>query len=79
VVPVLVTGSMAHPTITPDVAAIAKMKLNHLLPTSGDPTKLATGLLGAVTGNNQGQQPNQKNNNSQPQNAIKSILKGLGR
>ncbi len=50
VVPVLVTGSMAHPVFTPDVQAIAKMKMSHLLPTSNDPSKLATGVLGSVLG-----------------------------
>jgi uncharacterized protein involved in outer membrane biogenesis len=75
VLPVVVTGSMAHPVFTPDVQAIAKMKLNHLLPTSSDPSKLATGLLGSVLGGAAGQQPNQKN--KQQQNPLNSILKGL--
>ncbi len=50
VLPVLVTGSTAHPIITPDIQALAKMKLNNLLPTSGDPTKLTSGIIGAVAG-----------------------------
>ena len=54
VVPVIVTGSMAHPLFAPDVQAIAKMKLNHLLPTTGDPGKLATGLLGGALGGKAG-------------------------
>src|SRR5437763_17121947 len=29
VVPVIVTGTMAHPTFAPDVQAMAKMKLNN--------------------------------------------------
>jgi hypothetical protein len=74
VIPVLVTGSMAHPVFAPDVQAIAKMNLNHLLPTSSDPAKLATGLLGSVLGGATGQQ--QKQNNKQ-QNPVNSILNGI--
>ncbi len=51
VVPVTVTGTMAHPVFTPDMAAIAKMRLSNLLPTSGDPSKLTSGLVGSVLGN----------------------------
>ncbi|HEY1216178.1 MAG TPA: AsmA family protein [Bryobacteraceae bacterium] len=54
VVPVIVTGSMDHPTFMPDVQAITKMKLHHLLPTTGDPGKLATGVLGSALGNKAG-------------------------
>jgi hypothetical protein len=76
VLPVLVTGSMAHPVFAPDVQAMAKMKLSHLLPTSADPTKLSTGGLASVLGGAVGQQSNQKNNQQQ-QNPLHSILKGL--
>ncbi|MBV9405017.1 MAG: AsmA family protein, partial [Acidobacteriaceae bacterium] len=34
VLPVIVTGTMGHPLFAPDVQAIARMKLNNLLPTS---------------------------------------------
>jgi hypothetical protein len=75
VLPVVVTGNMAHPVVTPDVQAIAKMKLSHLLPTSTEPSKLATGLLGSVLHGAGGQQPNQ--NNQKKQNPLNSLLKGL--
>ncbi len=77
VLPVLVTGSMAHPTFTPDVQAIAKMKMSRLLPTTGNPSSLASGILGSVLGGT-GQQSNQKNK-QQPQNPLNSILKGIGK
>ena len=51
VIPVLVTGNMSHPVVTPDAAAMAKMKLSNLLPTTGDPSKGAAGALGAILGN----------------------------
>jgi AsmA protein len=75
VIPVLVTGNMAHPVFAPDVQAMAKMKMSHLLPTSTDPSKLATGVLGSVLGGTAGQQAGKKN--SQQQNPVGSLLKGL--
>ncbi len=65
VMPVLITGSMAHPVVTPDAQSIAKMKVSRLLPTTADPSKLAGGLLGSVLGGAPGQQPNQKNKQQQ--------------
>jgi AsmA protein len=80
VLPVLVTGSMAHPVFAPDVQAIAKMKMNHLLPTTGDPSKLTSGALGSVLGGALGQQPaNQGKSQQQQQNPINSILNQLGK
>ncbi len=88
VIPVAVTGTMAHPVFTPDMAAIAKMKLSNLLPTSGDPSKLTSGLVGSVLGNKgaggvlggilggaqQGQQ-----NNQQQQNPLGGLLQQFGK
>jgi AsmA protein len=54
VLPVLVTGSLDKPTFAPDPQAIAEMKLKNLLPTTGDPGKLSTGVLGSVLGNKGG-------------------------
>ena len=54
VLPVIVTGNMAHPLFAPDVQAMAKMKLSNLLPTSGDPSKATSGLLNGVLGNKGG-------------------------
>jgi AsmA protein len=79
VIPVLVTGSMAHPTFTPDVQALAKMKLSHLLPTSGDPTKGVSGILGSILGGATGQQSNSKDNQQQQQNPLNSLFNALGK
>ena len=87
VIPVLVTGSLPHPTFAPDTQALAKMKLNNLLPTAGDPGKLVGGVLGqkgaggilnGVLGGS-GQQQQQKAPQAQPQqkeqNPVDSLLK----
>jgi AsmA protein len=50
VIPAIVTGTLAHPVFVPDVQAIAKMKLSHLLPSTGDPGKFASGILGSALG-----------------------------
>ena len=48
VLPVLVTGTMNKPIIAPDVQKLAQMKLNNLLPTSGNPGALTSGLSGLL-------------------------------
>ena len=50
VVPLNVTGTTSHPVVTPGVQALAQIKLKNLLPTSGDPGKLSSGLAGAIGG-----------------------------
>src|SRR6185437_16366134 len=56
VIPVIVTGTIAHPLFAPDVEKIAQMKLNHLLPNSGNPGQLTGGLLGGLLGGKGAQQ-----------------------
>jgi len=89
---VRVTGSLAKPTFTPDTEAIAQMKLNSLLPTAGDPTKLSSGIIGALSGKGgaaslggilgggKQQQSGQAKQQqpSEPQDAVKSILDAIG-
>jgi AsmA protein len=73
VLPVIVTGSMAHPVFAPDVQAIAQMKINHLVPTANNPGGVLGTLLGAA-----GQKAGQK---SQPsgQNPLNSLFNALGK
>lgn len=52
VVPVIVTGTFAHPSFAPDVQKIAQMKINNLLPTSANPGQLTSGVLGSLLGKN---------------------------
>jgi uncharacterized protein involved in outer membrane biogenesis len=54
VLPVLITGSLDKPMFAPDAQAIAEMKVKNLLPTTGDPSKLTTGVIGSVLGNKGG-------------------------
>ena len=56
VIPVLVSGTFSAPHFAPDVQKIAQMKLQHLLPTTGSPGSLTSGLLGAVMGGQKGGQ-----------------------
>jgi len=91
VIPVTVTGTTSHPVFTPDLHSLAQMKAKNLLPTSGDPSQLTSGLVGAISGKtgaagilNQvlgGGQQNQKSNNQQKQdqNPVNSILKQFGK
>jgi hypothetical protein len=70
VMPVLVTGSLDHPTFAPDAQQIAQMKLQNLVPSFGNPGNMTQGLLGAVLGNKSGQ--------SQQQGGLGGIIGALG-
>jgi uncharacterized protein involved in outer membrane biogenesis len=89
VIPVLVKGTMSHPVFEPDVQALAKMKLNNLLPSVSNPGGFVTGILGGkgaggiLGGLLGGQQAGQANPNQQqqqqPADAINSILNQFGK
>lgn len=94
VIPVIVTGTMAHPVFTPDAAALVKMKLNNLLPSVSDPSKLASGILGGkggggivnglLGGGTQATAPAQPgkaqpNQQQTPQDTVNSILNQFGK
>jgi uncharacterized protein involved in outer membrane biogenesis len=87
VLPVLITGSMDHPMVAPDVQQIAKMKLNNLLPTAGALLNgkggSNLGALGGILAGGHQQQPakaGQPSQKQQPANpvgdALNSILGG---
>jgi uncharacterized protein involved in outer membrane biogenesis len=48
VVPVLVSGTIPSPKVSPDVNAIAKMRMSNLLPSFGNPGQLTQGVLGKL-------------------------------
>ncbi len=88
VLPVIVTGSMNHPTVAPDLEKIAQMKLNNILPSAagilGGKNANLGGMVGGLLGGGQpqgqqpsaqqGQQPNQQQNLN---NTINNALGGL--
>jgi hypothetical protein len=85
VMPVLVTGSLTNPIVTPDYKTITQMKLENILPGSS-----GGGLLQSVIGGKQtapassgqqqpgteGQQPAQQN--TKPGSPLQGILDALG-
>ncbi len=85
VIPVLITGSLDSPHVAPDMEAVANMKMQNMLPSLANPSQLThggvSGVIGALTGQQQ-QQSGQKQNTNQQQpqnqlnNALNSILGG---
>jgi AsmA protein len=85
VIPVLITGSLDSPHVAPDMESVASMKMQNMLPSLANPSQLThggvSGVIGALTGQQQ-QQPGQKQNTNQQQqqnplgNALGSILGG---
>ncbi len=85
VIPVLITGSLDSPHVAPDMESVANMKMQNMLPSLANPSQLThggvSGVIGALTGQQQ-QQGNQKQNTNQQQqqnplgDALGSILGG---
>lgn len=48
VIPVLVTGTLDSPRFAPDMQKIAQMKVQQLLPTTGNPANAVSGILGGL-------------------------------
>ncbi len=76
VVPVIVTGTLQKPQVTPDVQQVAQMKLQNLLPTSKNPGQLTNGIVGALLGNENKNQSGGSGN--QPKGGFSGILDSLG-
>ena len=73
VLPVIVTGTMSHPTVAPDVQKIAQMKLNNIVPSAG-------GILGSLLGGKpqqQGQQAGKPAQQPTQQQQLQDALGGL--
>ncbi|HWR36182.1 MAG TPA: AsmA family protein [Clostridia bacterium] len=58
VLPVMVTGTFQKLQFQPDMAKVAEMKMQNLLPSFSNPGQLSSGILGAVMGNKGGGQVN---------------------
>jgi len=84
VIPVLVTGSLQHPRITPDVQSVAQMKLKGLVPNFNNPSAAVAGVMGLFgqKGKSQTQQPQQQTQQPQQQpqqpNAVQQIIDIFG-
>jgi len=88
VLPVIITGSMNHPVVGPDLEKIAQMKLNNILPTAagvlGGKNANLGGIVGGLLGGSappQGQQPAAQQPGQHPdqkQNLNDSINNALG-
>jgi AsmA protein len=80
VLPVLVTGTMDHPLVAPDVEQIAKMKLNNVLPTAAGVLSGkggASSVLGGLLGGQQAQQGAKPNQQQQQQKGLGGVLNGI--
>ena len=71
-VPLLVTGNLAHPVVTPDAAEMAKLRLNNL----GGAKGAIGGILGGLLG---GQQPSPDGKTKKPVNPLGSLLDQFGK
>jgi uncharacterized protein involved in outer membrane biogenesis len=73
VLPVIITGTMSHPAVAPDLQKIAQMKLNNIVPSAG-------GILGSLLGGKSqpaGQQAGKPAAQPSQQQQIQDALGGL--
>ncbi len=86
VIPVIVTGTIPSPKVSPDLTAMAKMRMNGLLPSFSNPGQLTQGVLagarggaGGVLGALTGKTPGAASSNQQQNgNAVQNAIGGLG-
>ena len=85
VLPVIIGGTMSHPTVAPDVQKLAEMKLNNIIPNAagllGGGKGGAGGIVGALLGGGQQQgqpaQPGAKPAQPTQQQQLQDALGGL--
>ena len=82
VLPVIVSGTMSHPVVAPDLQKIAQMKLNNIVPSAAQllgGKGGAGGVLGCLLGGGQSQpgQPPGKATPPSPQQQLQDALGGL--
>src|SRR6516165_8636826 len=84
VLPVIITGTMSHPIVAPDLEKIAQMKLNSIVPSAagilGGKGGGAAGIVGSLLGGGQPQQGQQAGKPAQqpsPQQQLQDALGGL--
>ena len=84
VLPVIISGTMSHPIVAPDLEKIAQMKLNSIVPSAagilGGKGGGAAGIVGSLLGGGQPQQGQQAGKPAQqpsPQQQLQDALGGL--
>ena len=82
VLPVIISGTMSHPVVAPDLQKIAQMKLNNIVPSAAQllgGKGGAGGVLGCLLGGGQSQpgQPPGKAAPPSPQQQLQDALGGL--
>lgn len=71
VLPVIISGTMGHAVVAPDVEKIAQMKLNNIVPSAG-------GIVGALLGGNKTQQGQQAGKPAQQPSQQQQLQDALG-
>ncbi|MGZ4788919.1 MAG: AsmA family protein, partial [Terriglobales bacterium] len=77
VMPILITGTFDRPMFAPDVQQLAQMKLQNMVPSFGNPGNMTSGIVGALLGNKNQQQPNAnqpQQNQQQQANPLGDLL-----
>lgn len=74
VIPCKVSGTMSHPTFTPDVRQVAQMKLKGIMPDANNPSS-AVDVLNQLLGNPNGSSQAQQQNHGQKANQEKQQQK----
>jgi uncharacterized protein involved in outer membrane biogenesis len=77
VIPVLLSGTLKNPRFAPDFEKIARMKLENLMPTFGNPDKMSVGILGEIFGGKPGQVNPSPTEPPRPGNVLKDIFEGV--
>jgi AsmA protein len=83
VLPVIVTGTMGHPVVAPDVQKIAQMKVNNLIPSAmgllqGGGKGGASGIVGSLLGGGQAPQGQQAGKPAQQPSQEQQVQDALG-
>jgi hypothetical protein len=77
VIPIRMTGTLKNPQFAPDLEKIARMKLQNLLPTLGNPDKLSTGILGEISRTKTEPEVTQPRVLPQPTDLLRDIFQGV--
>ena len=86
VMPVLISGTIPSPKVSPDTSEMAKMRMNNLLPSFSNPGQLVQGAMGKLGGGTSGlmnsltgKTPGAASSNQQQNgNSMQNAVSGLG-